>query len=491
LARRQIKKPKKKAVSPAKRERLLVSALQNARQVTQKISMAVSDAIIIVDPLGTILYASGRAAELYGAPTAEALLVINVAELVVPEQRPYLQQNIKRAFKEGFLTGIEYTVIRADGSRFYAGVTAASVTMQNKRPVSLVCAIRDLTETKKSQRAVIDTRETYLSVFEGVNDAIIVIDPVMMAITDANDRFLTMNGIIKENFREAALSVLSNGGPGFNEDDLAQRVKETMVSGGCVFEWKLVAPSGERQWHEISLKRAMVNGSLRVLGIMRDITHKKQAADELEKSFGIVKKIMSGIIQAMEKLVEKKDEYTVGHQKRTGVLARAIALEMGLPSEQVNSIYISAVIHDIGKIFVSGSILNKKGRLDTSEYDEIKKHPEAGYEVLSSIQFPWPVAEIVRQHHERLDGSGYPMGLKGEEIYLESRIIAIADVVEAITFARPYREACGIDAALSEIEKNRGTLYDPEIVDVCVKLFREKGFVLSDTDTENANEGLI
>jgi HD-GYP domain-containing protein (c-di-GMP phosphodiesterase class II) len=137
---------------------------------------------------------------------------------------------------------------------------------------------------------------------------------------------------------------------------------------------------------------------------------------------------------------------------------------------------MAAIIHDIGKIFVSDKILNKKEKLTGDEYDIIKKHPEAGYEVLKTIDFPWPLADIILQHHERLDGSGYPYGLKGDGIYLESRIISVADVVEAITFERPYRPAMGIDRALAEIEDKKGKLYDPEIVDICVDLFREKKF---------------
>jgi putative nucleotidyltransferase with HDIG domain len=198
--------------------------------------------------------------------------------------------------------------------------------------------------------------------------------------------------------------------------------------------------------------------------------------DDLNQSYTAVKKIMDGIINAMEKLVEKKDLYTVGHQRRTAQLARAIAAQMGLPPEQINCVYISALIHDIGKIFVSGAILNKNGPLTAAEYDIIKQHPEAGYEVLKTIDFPWPIADIILQHHERLDGSGYPYGLKSERIYLESRIISVADVVEAITFARPYRPAFGIDKALEEIDAGKGRLYDPEVVDITFSLMKEQDF---------------
>ena len=233
---------------------------------------------------------------------------------------------------------------------------------------------------------------------------------------------------------------------------------------------------GADQWVEVSLKKDIISGKEYLIAVVRDITKRKKMEEDLNQSFNAVKKVMDGIINAMEKLVEKKDLYTVGHQHRTAQLARAIAAQMGLPPEQINCVFISALIHDIGKIFVSGSILNKAGPLTAAEYDVIKQHPEAGYEVLKTIDFPWPIADIILQHHERLDGSGYPYGLKDERIYLESRIISVADVVEAITFARPYRPAFGIDKALEEILANRGRLYDTEVVDITVSLMKEQGF---------------
>ncbi len=243
-------------------------------------------------------------------------------------------------------------------------------------------------------------------------------------------------------------------------------------------EMRLIRRNGDRITGEANgsiLKAAdgRVKGSIIVI---RDITEKKKIDQELKNSYMAVKKVMDGIINAMEKLVEKKDLYTVGDQHRTAELARAIAVKMGLASEQVTCVYIAALIHDIGKIFVSGEILNKVGDLTHEEYDIIKKHPEAGFEVLKTIDFPWPIADIILQHHERLDGSGYPYGLKGDRIYLESRIISVADVVEAITFARPYRPAFGIDKALAEIENNSGKLFDAEVVEITSNLLRSGQF---------------
>jgi putative nucleotidyltransferase with HDIG domain len=177
--------------------------------------------------------------------------------------------------------------------------------------------------------------------------------------------------------------------------------------------------------------------------------------------------------------VETRDPYTAGHQRRVADLARAIASEMNLKSEQIDGVRMASMIHDIGKISLPSEILTKPTELTKLEYNLIKTHPESGYNILKDIEFPWPIAQIVLEHHERIDGSGYPNGLTGEQILLESRIIATADVVEAISSNRPYRPARGLDAALDEISKNKGILYEPDTVDACLRLFREKNYKLA------------
>lgn len=181
-------------------------------------------------------------------------------------------------------------------------------------------------------------------------------------------------------------------------------------------------------------------------------------------------------IQAIATSMEKRDPYTAGHQRNVAKLATAIAKEMKLPDEQIDGIMLGALIHDIGKIYVPSEILTRPGKLTSAEFEIIKSHPEVGYEIIQGVDFPWPVNEIVLQHHERLDGSGYPYGLKGDDISLEARILAVADVVEAMASHRPYRPGLGLDAALNELEMNRGTLYDNDAVEKCILLFIEKEF---------------
>jgi PAS domain S-box-containing protein len=209
-----------------------------------------------------------------------------------------------------------------------------------------------------------------------------------------------------------------------------------------------------------------------------DITDRKHAEDRLEETLKILRQAVNTTVQVLALAVESKDPYTAGHQRRTTELAAAIATEMELPSEKIEGIRMAGNIHDIGKISIPSEILSKPSRLSDIEFRLIQAHAEQGFEILKDVQSPWCLAKIVHQHHERLNGSGYPMGLKGKEILLEARILAVADVVESMASHRPYRPALGIEAALAEIEQNKGVLYDAAVVETCIRLFRENRFHL-------------
>jgi PAS domain S-box-containing protein/putative nucleotidyltransferase with HDIG domain len=214
-------------------------------------------------------------------------------------------------------------------------------------------------------------------------------------------------------------------------------------------------------------------------GILEDITERKQAQLQIQNSLQRLQKTIKEIIQAMAYIGEVRDPYTAGHQKRVAQLSLEIARTMGLQDDQYEGLTMAAFVHDIGKILVPADILSKPGKLTRPEFDMLKDHTRIGYEILKTIEFPWPIANIVLQHHERINGSGYPSGLSGEEILLEARILAVADVVEAMSSHRPYRPALGIEKALSEINEFRGVLYDSKVVDACVKLFTISGFNLN------------
>jgi|GEM_PF-2553091 len=199
---------------------------------------------------------------------------------------------------------------------------------------------------------------------------------------------------------------------------------------------------------------------------------------EHEQHTVILRQSLEQFVQAIAGTLEARDPYTAGHQRRVAELAKAIAQEMGLPEDQVDGIHLAATIHDLGKAHIPTEILSRPGRLTDLEYMLIKTHPQAGYDILKDVKFPWPIADIILQHHEMLDGSGYPRGLKEDQILIEAKIITVADVVEAISSHRPYRPSLGIDAALEEIERSRGVKYDPQVVDACLKLFRELNYKL-------------
>jgi PAS domain S-box-containing protein len=210
--------------------------------------------------------------------------------------------------------------------------------------------------------------------------------------------------------------------------------------------------------------------------LQRSLAEREQAQEELQRTTETLRKTLGATIQAMAATVETRDPYTAGHQRRVANLARAIADEMGLSKEQIDGIRMAGLIHDLGKITIPAEILSKPTQLNEFEWGIIQAHPQVGYDLLKTVDFMWPVAQIVLQHHERMDGSGYPQGLSGEEIMLEARILAVADVVEAMASYRPYRPARGIDEALEEISQNKDVLYDAAVVDACLKLFKEKRF---------------
>jgi putative nucleotidyltransferase with HDIG domain len=212
--------------------------------------------------------------------------------------------------------------------------------------------------------------------------------------------------------------------------------------------------------------------------LQADIVERRKAEVELQQTLDSLRKSVGATIQVMVSAVEMRDPYTAGHQIRTADLARAIATEMGLPKDKIDGIRMAGSIHDIGKLSIPAEILSKPTKLTDIEFNLIKDHSQSGYEMLKNVESPWPLAQIVYQHHERMNGSGYPRNLKGDEILIEARIMAVADVVEAMASHRPYRPGLGIQAALEEIEKNKGIFYDDAVADACLRLFREKGYQL-------------
>jgi len=260
-----------------------------------------------------------------------------------------------------------------------------------------------------------------------------------------------------------------------SEETLGRQFGFPMISGETT-EVTLLQPGNKQVDVEMRLANIEWEGAPCSVVSLHDISERKALEDERRESLQQIQHTLVDTIQAMARALEKRDPYTAGHQSRVADLAAAITVEMGLAADRAEGVRLGGMIHDIGKIYVPAEILNRPGKLTPAEFEIIKAHPQVGYDIIRDVEFPWPVAEMVYQHHERLDGSGYPRGLQGEEIVLEARILAVADVVEAMASHRPYREGLGIDKALEEIRLHRGSWFEPDVVDACLRLFEEKDY---------------
>jgi len=326
----------------------------------------------------------------------------------------------------------------------------------------------DITEQKKAE-------ELYRDLVERAGIAILI-DDRKGTVKYANRRFAEIFGYSQDEIKK--LSIRSVVHP----DDLEKVMKyhSGRIKGKKVpsrYEFKGIRKDGSAIYLEVSAVPLKEEG--RIIGTrayLWDITERKKAEREIQETMEKLRRNLNATINAIALTVEARDPFTSGHQRRVADLARAIATEMGLSKDSIEAIRTAGVIHDLGKICVPADILSKPAKLNELEFSLIKAHPKVGYDILKEIDFPWPVAEIVYQHHERWNGSGYPRSLADDEILLEARILAVADVVEAMSSHRPYRPALGIKEALKEIEKNKGILYDPEAVNACLRLFSKKKF---------------
>ncbi|MGE5558367.1 MAG: histidine kinase N-terminal 7TM domain-containing protein [Bacillota bacterium] len=318
-------------------------------------------------------------------------------------------------------------------------------------------------------------RFNFLDIMPVARDAVIENMRDLVIVLDDQNRIVDLNPsarrIIGETYREvigrSAFEIFSHW------RELMEKYRDTYEADA-----EIAVMRGEEERHfdlSISPLRAGDGKNPGKLIMLKDITERKNA-EKLKTSLGQMQEAMEETIRAMARIVEMRDPYTAGHQRRVAKIASAIAEKMGLPEGQVYEINMAALIHDIGKIYVPSEILSKPGRLSAIEFSMIKAHSQVGYDILKNINFPWPIARIVLQHHERIDGSGYPSGLKGEDILLEAKILGVADVVEAMSNYRPYRERLGVESAIMEITENQEILYCREVVEACSLVFRERQF---------------
>jgi len=326
---------------------------------------------------------------------------------------------------------------------------------------------------KQAEEALRESEEKYRNLFENANETIFVAQDGKVVFF--NPMALMLLGYDGAEFASRPfIDFIHPDDSGMIIDRHFKRLEGKDVPRR--YSFRIIHKDGGVKWVDLDTVLIDWKGKPATLNFMNDITERRQAEEEREQNFERVRKALIATVNAISLTVEMKDPYTSGHQRRVADLSRAIAAEMGLSVERQDFIRTASIIHDIGKIALPAEILSKPTKLTELEFSLIKTHAQVSFDILKDIEFPWPVADVILQHHERIDGSGYPQGLKGENILLEARIIAIADVVEAITFHRPYRKALGIDFALEEISGNKGILYDAAAVDACLKLFKEKDY---------------
>jgi PAS domain S-box-containing protein/putative nucleotidyltransferase with HDIG domain len=371
---------------------------------------------------------------------------------------------------------IELEVYRKDGTTMWSENKLSVIRDESGKPVSILGEGRDITERKEAERTIEKQREEYRTIFDAVRPMIAYLDKkgVIQRINKAGA--ITFGREPKEIVGKNMHDFF----PTAEADRFAADDNKVMTSGkpliGLIAEYTL--PSGQKRWAQID-RIPYFDEHEDVIGVItlsQDITRRKLSEENLKKSLALVQKTMADTVIAIAKMVEMKDPFTAGHQIRVAQLAAAVAKKMNLTDEQATYLNTAATIHDIGKIYVPSDILSKPGKLGAIEFQIIQAHVQGSYDILKEIDFTGPIAQIVYQHHERMDGSGYPRGLKGPNILPEAKILIVADVVEAMSSHRPYRAAMGIEKALGEITRNRGIKYDEASVDACLEIFYNNEF---------------
>ncbi len=459
----------------------------NVRQLAAVLD-SVNGLFCAYDTKGRIVYMNNKFKHLIGY-SDEILKGMNVSELAIDRQKKRLREKMRSRLYEGKEWSWEQAISGRNGREFIVAAKTSPLYQQN-RIVGGILLVEDITERKRAEEELRESQQRLADIIESLPDPTMVIDregyllfwnremvemtgiPASEMVGKGNYEyslpyFGTRHPILMDMIIDSNIQFVGNQYDYVHRDGnvLYMESKIGKLKGVDRTIWGRAAPLFDT--------KGQVVGAIESV---RDITDRKMAEEELKRSNDRLEAIFSGTVSALAVTTEKRDQYTAGHQHRVATLACAIAREMSLSKQKIHDINIAGTLHDIGKLYVPLEILNQTGKLSEIEKLFIKTHPAAGYDIVKSIPFDGPIAEIILQHHERMDGTGYPRGLAGDEILLESRILSVADVVEAMASHRPYRPALGIDKALGEIQKNAGKLYDENVVKACVLLITQKKF---------------
>ncbi|MBN1690682.1 MAG: PAS domain S-box protein [Dehalococcoidia bacterium] len=447
-----------------KTEDLLRASEEKYRSLVENIN----DVLYTLDNEGTITYVS---------PVVERLSKYKVSELIgksftsiiLPEDLPGVVNSYNRLIS-GQMEPSEFRIADKDGRIIFVRTSSRPI-YKDGEITGITALITDVTERRKLEKALSDEALRRRILIDQSIDGIVILDH-NGKVYEVNKQFAAMLGYSMEEMRQLHVFDWEYQIP---REKLIEMIR-TVDEKGDHFETKHRRKDGSTFDVEISTNAAIIEDQKLIFCVTRDITERKQAEQDLIKSYQKVRKTLNDAINTMSKIVEMRDPYTAGHQHRVAELSIAIARELGYRGDHLENLYMAALIHDIGKIYVPSDILSKPGRLSNIEFNLVKTHAQGSYEILKNMEFPTSIAQSVLQHHERLDGSGYPGGLQGDAICREARLIAVADVVEAMSSHRPYRPALGPDKALEEITANKGKLYDADVVEACLSVFRKQNF---------------
>ena len=441
---------------------ILEESEQNFRTLAEE-----SPNMVFINKMGPIVYANRRCEEITGYKREELYSSdFDFLTLIAPEYKEQVKANFSCHIRGQESKSIEYVFITKYGKRIEAILNTKLITYK-KRP-AILGVMTDISQHKKVEQEL----KLRAELLDCTTDSIFAHDLEGNFIY-VNETACQFHGYSKEEFMKKKLQQVVTPE---RVNGLADDFQMMLDNGQAIFESAHLLKDGSVVPVEVHGRTLEYGGKEILLTVIRNITDRKQAEEELRKSYAKLQKTVEGAIEAIGTIAETRDPYTAGHQRRVAKLASAIAEEMNLPPKKIETIHVAGILHDIGKINVPAEILSKPSKLSDVEMNLVKTHPQIGREILKSLELPWPICQIVLQHHERADGSGYPNGISGDNITIEARILAVADVVEAMASHRPYRPSLGIDKALEEISKNTGIFYDPNVVSACLKVFQEKGF---------------